>query len=104
MDKASIIGNIVTGECDGFLSEILDAARTRKAQKAANVPFRAGLTIRISGLNPGYINGAECTIMKVNPKKLVVAFPNDPRYGRFAGSPRVSVPKSACEIVEHSID
>jgi hypothetical protein len=104
MDKATIIGNIVTGECDDFLADILDAARTRKQVKAANVPFRPGLTIRISGLTPAYINGAECIITKVNPKKLVVTFPNDPRFGRFAGSARVTVPKSACEIVEPSID
>lgn len=104
MDKATLIGNIVTGECDDFLADISDAVRARKASRVNTIPWRTGVHVRLSGLSTQYLNGAVCVVTKVNPKKLMVAFPNDARYGRYSGSQRVSIPKSCCEIVEPSID
>lgn len=101
MDKVSFIGNIVTGECDDYLTEIAEAVKTRRDRVTAAKSFRPGDSVRLGGgLKPNYLNGLVVTVGKVNTKTIVVSFPTGAEYGRFSGSRNVRVPKSCCETVE----
>lgn len=57
-----------------------------------------GDIIRFSSrINPKYLSGLTATVVKFNPKTIVVDCPDDPRYRRFQGAKNIRCPKNVIE-------
>lgn len=83
------------------MSDITENIKYRKeilAQKS-KLKIRIGQKVRFSDeIRPKYLIGLEAEVKKINPKTIVVNVPNEPEYGKYAGSIRIRCPISLLTI------
>lgn len=97
----TIIDDIIMGEHDLCLSDIIRAAQERKkaleaiALHTLRQDLSPGDRVRVSGLSPKYCNGRTAVVEQINRTRVVVR-PEQP-YKRFSGI--VTVPLSCVERV-----
>jgi hypothetical protein len=87
----TFVQDIANGVHDSDFDQIARAIKARKLL-VATTTINVGDTVTLSGLTPKYINGKAVIVRKVNAKSIVVDFPADRAYGRFAGSRGVRCP------------
>jgi hypothetical protein len=109
MDNTAFITSIIDGSNDDFLDQFSQAIKVRKlALKGLNesilkVQLAPGTRVRfISTTKPKYLAGREATVVKINPKKVVVKVdePTDPWFdkGKMLGQ-KINTPLSLIELV-----
>ncbi|SRR6266550_250350 len=98
----TLLEDILTGEHDDLLAEIVSAATERRKYlaKIEIVNINPGDTIRfLNTCKPTYLRGVTAVVKKVNGASVVVDIDLNPRYGRFSGSKNVRCPASIIEKV-----
>ena len=79
------------------LARIEATVRDRKQALArqAALSIKIGDTINFANnIRPAYLRGLDAVVVGLNRESVSVKMPNDPRYGKFSGSPRVRLPVS----------
>lgn len=91
------INAIQDGACDEHFDLVYGAIKERKSILASRnvVGVRTGDTVTFSNsIRPKYLIGMTATVVKRNPKSVVVTCPDDPAYGRFQNARNVRCPNS----------
>lgn len=95
MNTAEIVGNIITGECDDVLNEIVKAVNDRRnsiASDKINSLSVGDVVVFTDDIKPKYLAGKKAVIVKVNRKTVAVDCPNDPEYRAYCGAHSVRCP------------
>lgn len=93
--KAEIIGDIYREMDPAALDRLIRAAQDRKRELARlkGRSLRRGAVVTFNdGIRPSYMAGLKATVVSVNRESITVRCPQEPAYGRFAGSNAVRVP------------
>lgn len=97
LTNTQVLAAITNGDLDTDLGTIIRAA-TRRQKVNAYRTFRPGTKARITGgISPKYLTGTEVTVVKVNPKRIVIQMPDNIK-ARFAGA-EVTIPSDCLELV-----
>lgn len=92
-----IILSIINGEADADLDEITRAIRVRREVLTSITVGKLvpGSQVHFSdSIRPKYLAGMTATVVKVNPKSVIVSCPDDPAYGRFRNGKNIRCPNS----------
>lgn len=86
-------------EVNSFTVDCLKQSRRTKAA-AVRAQVKVGDTIRLHGLRERNLEGVECEVVAKGKTRLTVRLPEGRIYGRYRGGAQVTVPGSACEVIE----
>lgn len=97
MNSTEVVGNIVTGECDDILNDIVQAVKDRRnainSNKIRSISV-GDVVVFNKSVRPRYLEGKTAVVTKVNRKTVDVDCPNDPDYRGFCGAKSVRCPIS----------
>jgi hypothetical protein len=102
MTTTNVISDIVSGEYDDSLNEIIRAVSDRRdiVGRIKTATISIGDKVKFNDhIRPKYLAGSIVDVKKVNKKTVVCDFSSDPVYGRFSNAKNVKVPTSTIDVV-----